>query len=393
MIDMKVEMVPIDSIIHYENNPRKNDDAVEYVVNSIKEFGFRVPIVVDKDNVIICGHTRAKAAQLLGMAEVPVTVASDLTPNQADAYRLADNKVAEFSDWDWDMLQAELEDIDWLDVNMGEFGFKLDDELFGEAEEDDYTEEQAQEAPSRVQRGEIWQLGDHRIMCGDSTSESDIDLLIGGGVTLDLLLTDPPYGVNIVQAATDGGSKPFGSVGGSNIVKAKEYAPIIGDDTTETARKSFEISKSKTDVQILFGGNYFTDFLEPSRCWIVWDKGVPEGAFFAPVELAWVSKDGNAKLYKRLWSGLCREGDRDIEGVKRVHPTQKPVSLMADILNDFTNNDDTVLDLFGGSGSTLIACEQLNRKCYMMELAPHYCDVIVDRWEKLTGGEASRINA
>lgn len=171
---MQVEQWPIENVKPYAKNPRKNDDAVEKVANSIREFGFKQPIVVDADGVVIVGHTRLKAAQMLGMTEVPVTVASDLTPNQADAYRLADNKVAEFSDWDWDMLQAELEDIDWLNVNMAEFGFKLDDELFGEAEEDDYTEEQAQEAPSRVHRGEIWQLGEHRLMCGDSTS-SDVE--------------------------------------------------------------------------------------------------------------------------------------------------------------------------------------------------------------------------
>lgn len=223
-----------------------------------------------------------------------------------------------------------------------------------------------------------------------------------------MLLTDPPYGVNIVQAATDGGSKPFGKTRSDKgapvsfkgttsrpksreIVPATEYASIIGDDTTETAQKSFEIAKEKTDIQILFGGNYFTDFLQPSRCWIVWDKGVPDGAFFAPVELAWVSKDGNAKLYKRLWSGLVREGDRNVEGLKRIHPTQKPVSLMSDILQDFTDGKATVLDLFGGSGSTLIACEQLDRKCYMMELDPHYCDVIIDRWETLTGNKAVKV--
>ncbi len=392
---MNVEQWPIDKVIPYDNNPRDNDDAVEAVANSIKEFSFQQPIVVDKDGVIIVGHTRLKAAQKLHLAEVPVSVAENLTDEQVRAYRLADNKTAEFADWDWDRLTEELDSI--VDIDMEDFGFELDnggeiEDL--ESENDGYTDKQAEQAPARVKRGDIWQLGNHRLMCGDSTSETNIKTLIGGGVTLDLLLTDPPYGVNIVQGAIDGGDKMFGTTSrpkSREIVPATKYAPIIGDDTTETAWKSYEIAKKKTSVQILFGGNYFTDFLEPSRCWIVWDKGVPDGAFFAPVELAWVSKDGNAKLYKRLWSGLCREGNRSVEGLKRMHPTQKPVSLMCDIINDFTDNGSTVLDLFGGSGSTLIAAEQLNRKCYMMELDPHYCDVIIDRWETLTGDKAVKI--
>ena len=211
----------------------------------------------------------------------------------------------------------------------------------------------------------------------------------------ELCLTDPPYGVNIVKGATVGGDKPFGTTRGeakNAILKAREYAPIIGDDTTDSAKANYEIMREFTDVQILFGGNYFTDFLPPSRCWLVWDKGVAKDSFFAQVELAWCSKDGNAKLYKHLWSGLCREGSRDIEGEKRVHPTQKPVGMLASIIKDFTKENDTVLDCFGGSGSTLIACEYTNRKCRMMELDPHYCDVIISRWETLTGGKAELIS-
>ncbi len=210
----------------------------------------------------------------------------------------------------------------------------------------------------------------------------------------DLLLTDAPYGVSIVKGATVGGDKPFGSTRGkakNAILEARKYAEIIGDDTTDTARESYFICKDYSNIQIMFGGNYFTDFLPPSRCWLVWDKGVAKEAFFAQVELAWCSKDGNAKLYRHLWSGLVREGDRATEGASRMHPTQKPVGMLAEIIKDFTKENDTVLDCFGGSGATLIACEQTNRKCRMMELDEHYCEVIIKRWEQLTGEKAELI--
>lgn len=208
-----------------------------------------------------------------------------------------------------------------------------------------------------------------------------------------LCLTDPPYGISVVQNKSVGGDKAFGSKGeqsgASNIIKANRYAEIVGDDTTETAKQNYEIVRDFTENQVIFGGNYFTDFLRPSRCWLVWDK--ENTGNFADAELAWTSFDKGVKLYKFMWNGLVREGSREVEGKTRVHPTQKPVGMLARILDDFTKENDTVLDCFGGSGSTLIACEQTNRKCRMMELDPHYCDVIIKRWEALTGQKAELI--
>ena len=166
--------------------------------------------------------------------------------------------------------------------------------------------------------------------------------------------------------------------------------PIIGDNTTETAKINYEIVSEISKNMIIFGGNYFTDFLPPKSCWVVWDK--QNTGNFADVELAWTSFDKGARLYKFMWNGICREGDRKTEGIKRVHPTQKPVGLIANILNDFCDSNDIILDCFGGSGSTLIACEQTNRNCYMMELSPQYVDVIIDRWEKFTGQKAVKIS-
>ena len=207
-----------------------------------------------------------------------------------------------------------------------------------------------------------------------------------------MLLTDPPYGISVVQGnqVGGGGATHFGKVGGGNIVQSSTYMAVKGDDTTETAEKSFIITKDITQNQIIFGGNYFTDFLFPSRCWIVWDK--QNTGNFADAELAWTSFDRGVKLYHYMWNGLAREGSRAVEGIHRVHPTQKPVGMLANILKDFSKEGETVLDCFGGSGSTLIACEQTGRKCFMMEYEPHYIDVIIQRWEDLTGEKAVLLN-
>ena len=369
----------------YEKNPRKNDNAVKYVANSIKKFGFKSPIVIDKNNVIVAGHTRYKASKKLGLDKVPCIIADDLTDEQIKAYRLVDNKVSELAEWDIDLLGEELDGI--FDIDMSDFGFDLSEE---EEETEIIEDEVPQEVEPVAKQGDIWQLGRHRLMCGDSTSVDNMNKLFGGN-TIDLVLSDPPYGIDVVQNNSICGDKAFGKVGGRHIVKSNTYMKIKGDDTTDTA-KEFYNSCISLNIRnfILFGGNYFTDFLEPKACWIVWDK--QNTGNFADVELAWTSFDKGAKLYQWLWNGLCRKGDRKAEGSKRVHPTQKPVGLLADILNDFSKENDNIFDGFGGSGSTLIACEQTNRICYMIEYEPHYVDVIIARWEKFTGQKAVLLN-
>lgn len=393
IIEMKIsELKP------YAKNPRLNDDAVEYVANSINEFGFKVPIIIDQDHVIVAGHTRLKAAEKLGLKEVPVIVADDLTPKQIKAFRLADNKAAEFAQWDHELLFTELMELKTESFDMMPFGFGDDLTENGvddpesteaaEAEEDNYEAELPKEP--KAKQGDIYQLGNHRLMCGDSTNAEHLKTLLDG-IKADLTLTDPPYGIDVVQNNTVGGSKPvtIGNICGDNIVKANNYLKVKGDETTETAQKNYEIVKELSDNQIIFGGNYFTDFLHPSRCWVVWDK--QNSGNFADAELAWTSFDKGVKLYHFMWNGLIREGSRKVEGVHRVHPTQKPVGLIGKILNDFSKEDDSILDPFGGSGSTLIACEQLKRKCYMIEYEPAYVDVIIDRWESFTGKKAVKL--
>ena len=381
-------------ITPYENNPRKNDNAVDAVAASIREFGFKVPIVIDSEGVIVAGHTRYKAAKRLKLKTVPCIVADDLTEEQIKAFRLADNKVGELTEWDFDFLADELADIS---LDMGQFGFDVDmslDEEENEVVEDDYNEEPPAEPKSKL--GDVYLLGRHRLMCGDSTKREDVEKLIDGA-HIHLALTDPPYGIDIVSHNSVGGDSPItigrvhGNAKNAIMQQTNTYMPIKGDDTTDTAKANYEILKEVCDNLILFGGNYFTDFLPPSRCWAVWDK--QNSGTFADAELAWTSFDKVVKLYHFMWNGLIREGSRDVEGVKRIHPTQKPVGLLAKILEDFSEGGENIIDTFGGSGSTLIACEQMSRNCYIMEYEAYYVDVIIDRWEKFTGQKAVKLNA
>jgi 16S rRNA G966 N2-methylase RsmD len=379
---MKIEQVKINDVFPYLRNAKKHDKTqIANVAESIKQFGMVQPIVVDKDNNVIIGHCRLLACKQLKMKEVPIVKLEDLTPEEANKLRLLDNKLNE-SEWNFELLA---EDVPSLDFD----GFDIDWEI-PEVETTDEKEiiedEIPEEAETRCKLGDLWQLGNHKLICGDSTDVAVIDRLMDG-VKAKLLLTDPPYGVKAVES----GGHNDGKKAGKQMCRDNVYMPVIGDDTTDTARANYDVALTCTENQIIFGGNYFTDFLPPSRCWIVWDKKV--AGSFADGELAWTSFDRNLKIYEFMWSGMRRQGDRTVEGKTRVHPTQKPVGMLADILRDFSEENDIILDCFGGSGSTLIACEQLNRKCYMCELDPHYCSVILQRWENLTGQKAVRIDA
>lgn len=379
---MQIIEKQVDELIPYAQNPRCNDASVDAVASSIHEFGFNVPLVIDSSNVLITGHTRLKAAKKLGLKTVPCILADTLTPAQVKAYRLADNKVSELSTWDDKLLESELAQLDDLQFDMTQFGF---DEL-SEDLQDDETSDDAPEVDSsddtRVHRGEVWQLGRHRLMCGDATSHDDLSLLIEGK-TIDLCLTDPPYGISVVGTDKTVGNKGFG------ICKHGAYRPIISDESTDTAQNAYLVVKDVAKRLIFWGGNYFLDFLPASDSWLIWDKRCDSGIVntYADGEMAWCSFHTPVRIYHQLWNGMIRDGEHD----KRVHPTQKPIRLLSEILRDFSENDGTVLDVFGGSGSTLIACEKENRQCYMMELDAHYCDVILKRWETETGQEAHRL--
>lgn len=382
-----ITWVAIDAITPYENNPRKiPKEAIEKVAASIREFGFRQPIVVDKDMVVVVGHTRLLAARSLGYDEVPVLVASDLPPEKVKAYRLADNRTNEFTSWDDDRLMEELTAFLSVDgFDMEDFGFDMSflGKKADDVEEDDFDPDSAYtEAKNNchVTQGDIWKLGNHRLMCGDSTSADDVGRLMGGE-RADLCITDPPYGINIVNDK--------GKVGAENLAKNRKYPKVIADDSTDTAEKAYQILKDKSKKMIIWGGNYFTRFLDFSDGWIIWDKrGDMPSNNFADGEMAWCSFHTPVRIYRQIWNGMIREGKEERE---RVHPTQKPVHMISSIIEDFSNQDDLVADVFGGSGTTLIACEEINRQCRMMELDPIYCQVIINRWEALTGKTAEKV--
>lgn len=375
----QVEYRPIKDLKELPGNPRTiKKDQFEKLKQSIKDnadyFEARPIILSDRTGelVILAGNQRYKAAKAIGLKEVPTILLPNLTEKREKEIIIRDN--VENGDWDWDALANG-----WDAARLTDWGVQMPD--WASEAEAEIIEDEAPEPPAepKSKLGEIYQLGEHRLMCGDATNEKQVERLMDG-VKTKLLLTDPPYGIEVVK-----GNK----VGGGNIVKSKTYSAIIGDDTTDTARANYDVAITCSENQIIFGGNYFTDFLPPSRCWIVWDK--QNTGNFADAELAWTSFDKGVRLYHYLWNGLCREGSREVEGKTRVHPTQKPVGMLASILKDFSEENDSILDCFGGSGSTLIACEQTGRKCYMMELDPHYADVIIERWEKFTGEKAVKI--
>lgn len=374
---MKIINRKIDEIIPYKNNPRNNDEAVDYVAKSIEEFGFKVPIILDKNNIIVTGHTRLKAAKKLGLKEVPTIMADDLTDEQIKAFRLADNKVSEYATWNDDLLNIELQD---LDIDMTDFGFDID---LGLDEEQEIIEDEVPEVPEepKAKLGDIYQLGNHRLMCGDSTNIDDMNKLLDGN-KIDMVYTDAPYGISIVNDKTH-------KVGAGNLAKNKEYLEVKGDDTTDTAKDFYNNCVNiGIDNFILWGGNYFTDFLPFSPSWLIWDKRVDMNSNnFADGEMAWCSFKTPVRIYHQLWNGMIREGEHE----DRVHPTQKPVRMQTEILKDFTNENDNILDGFGGSGSTLMACEQTNRNCFMIEYEPSYIDVIIQRWENFTGKKAIKL--
>jgi DNA modification methylase len=386
----KIEKREIEKLIPYARNSRTHSDAqVAQIAASIKEWGWTMPVLIDEDGGIIAGHGRVLAARSLGYESVPVVVAKGWSDAKKRAYVIADNKLALNAGWDDEMLKLELKDLQAMDYEMDLIGFSAEDleTILNEAETTEgLTDEDAvPETPEepKTKTGDIYQLGRHRLMCGDSTMVDSVIKLMNGKKA-DLVFTDPPYGISVVgNSKTIGGAKSRnGSIAGSGKVTANQYRPIIGDDEEYDPAHIFaDFPETK---YILWGANYYNNKLPIGGRWFVWDKNRGEGTTFSDCELAWSNIKGVVvKKYKVTWDGMNREG----ESGKRVHPTQKPVLLSEKILRDF-HFEKVIVDLFGGSGSTLIACEKIGRECYMMELDPKYCDVIVKRWEDFTGKKA-----
>lgn len=395
---MQFEYLPINDLKPYTNNAREHHaEDVTAIMNSIREFGFSDPIGVwGKDNIIVEGHGRLEAAKKLRLNEVPVIHLDHLSDEQRRAYGLAHNRTAELSEWDLDMLDLELDEIE--DIDMTQFGF-LDIEEPEDAQQV-AEDEPPEEVESRVEPGDIWVLGDHRLICGDSTDMGVIEALTEGN-KVDVLFTDPPYGMNL---DTDYSSQvsSLDMLAGKNIKGGKKYAQGKVDEFhPEMITTCLSVD---ADEVFLWGADYFAELLPNKNdgSWIVWDKRAngnddvdedysSDKMYGSCFELCWSKKRHKRDIARVKWAGVFgteKEFDR-----KRWHPTQKPIALASWFLERYSKDGQSVLDLFGGSGSTLMACEQLGRKCYICEMDTHYCDVIITRWENLTGEKAVRVDA
>ena len=418
----KVTYMAVDSLIPYANNPRLNDNAVDAVAASIKEFGFKVPIVVDGENVIINGHTQLKAAHKLGLKQVPVIVADDLTPEQVKAFRLADNKTGELAQWDMAKLGIELEGID--DIDMTDFGFDID---FGgidlsdmNIEGDDYEQELPAEPKSKT--GEIYRLGRHRLMVGDSTCATDVDKLTDGAI-MDLCVTDPPYNVDYtggdakaMKIKNDNMSEEdFYSFlkafymqmlrvlkeGGAYYVwHADSNGHVFRDALVDAGGQVKQILIWVKNALVLGRQDYQWKH-EP--CIYGWKAGARHyfindrkqtTVFEDQLDLDKMTKEQMRKMLEEMLADTMPTTviHEDKPTRSGLHPTMKPVRLMSILINNSSKPKENVIDFFGGSGSTLVACEQLDRTCYTMELDPRYADAIIYRWEQFTGEKAERIN-
>lgn len=362
------KIVAVEDLVPYALNSRTHsDEQVAQLAASIREFGFTNPILIDEANNLIAGHGRVLAARKAKMEDIPAVVVTGLDDRRRRALVIADNKLALNAGWDEEALRVELEDL------AGDFGELMgfsEDELVALLQSEDGTDgltdedavPEAPEVPVTVE-GDVWILGRHRLMCGDSTSIDAVEKLMAG-VKPDLIHTDPPYGMNAVSKSS---------------VLTKNYGTdIMGDDNPDIAKDAFALIHGlyPDAKQIWWGANYYCSVLPDSECWLVWDKN-NGGSDQTDCELAWAN-----------FRSVVRQFTQASEKTNRVHPTQKPVSLMEWIIHRFNLSAKTIADYFGGSGSTLIAAEKHGLQGFIMEFDPKFADVIIKRWQDFTGEKA-----
>lgn len=380
---MRLQTIKLKNIYPYEHNVRKNDKAVDSVVKSIEQCTYIAPIIVDENNVILAGYTRYKALKKLGYTECQCIVKNGLTEEQKKKYRLLDNKTSELSDWDFDLLSDELDGLDFGDLEL-DWGIEEETEP-QEVIEDDYEIEVPEEPKAKL--GQIYQLGRHRLMCGDSTKQEDIDKLMNG-TKADMLLTDPPYNVSY-----QGGTKDKLTIKNDNM-KSDEFKKFLVNAFTAANNVMkegavFYIWHSDTEGYS-FRGSCFDVGWKVRQC-LIWNKnsmvmGRQDYQWkHEPCLYGW--KGGASHLWvadrKQTTVLDFKKPTRNAE-----HPTMKPIQLFDYQIQNNTKIGDIVLDQFGGSGTTIMACEQNGRVGYVMEFDPKYVDVIINRWEQFTGEKA-----
>ena len=392
MQELKIEYLTLDKLKPYDKNAKKHQEAdLSTIKASITEFGMSDPIGVwGEDNVIVEGHGRYLACKELGIDNVPVIHLDHLTDEQRRAYALAHNKTAEMSEWDIDLLGEELDGI--FDIDMSDFGFDLTEE---EEEETEIIEDEVPEEVEPIaKQGDIWQLGRHRLMCGDSTSIADVEKLMDGN-KVDMVFTDPPYNMDYSGA---------GFINEQNKNVKERIKNIIDFDANSISY----LAKNQiaNNIFIFTSKDLIKQYLDIFDGWnfnmLMWHKTntppMVNNNYFADTEYCLYFHKGKRiwnnglkpiDIYKKYFISGMHEGRKE---AGNLHPTMKPIEFIANQVKICSNKNGNVLDIFGGSGSTLITCEQLDRNCFIMELDPHYVDVIIARWEKFTGQKAVLLN-
>jgi DNA modification methylase len=381
---MKIETLQIKDLRPDPNNARQHDEKnLKAIQGSLKQFGQRKPIVITEAGVIVAGNGTVEAAKRLGWLEIQaVRVPGDWTPDQVKAFALADNRTAELAAWSPEVLASQLVELEAAGFEIEEFGFEKIE--VAEEPREIVEDEVPESAPQRSSLGDVWQLGNHRLMVGDSFSKADVDKLMDGQ-TADMVFSDPPYGMNL-----DTDYSKMGDGG-------KKYDRVIDDNKQFDA--SFLLDYfSKCKEVFLWGADYYVETLSREYpnlgSWIIWDKysddriGLLDGRFGSSFETCWSKTPHRREIARVLVkTNYTARGDET-----RVHPTQKPVELAKWFFERYGKKATNIVDLFGGSGFTLIACEQLGKTAFVMELDPKYCDVIIARWETLTGQTAQLLS-
>lgn len=392
---MEVNLWPLERIIPYARNARQIPArAVDKVAASIREFGWRQPIVVDKDRVIIVGHVRLLAAQKLGLTEAPVHVAHNLTPAQVRAYRLLDNRSHEETTWDRDLLGLELLDLKGMGIDLELTGFELEelDELVGAKGTEGLTDpDTVPEAPEHpvTRPGDLWVLGNHRLLCGDATVPTNVERVLEGGVA-EMAFTDPPYNVNYHQPSSHP-RRAGRTIANDNLGPAfEEFLLHACRNLVKATGGAIYISMSSSELDTLRRA-----FVEAGGHWstfLIWAKNTftlgrsDYHRQYEPILYGW--REGSA----HYWCGARDQGD--VWFVNKhisndLHPTQKPVELIERAIRNSSRRKGAVLDVFGGSGTTLIACQKTGQRARVMEINPAYVDVAVMRWQEFTGRDAA----
>ena len=396
----KYQYIAVDTLIPYGNNARTHsDEQVKQIQESIREFGFINPVLIDSEQNIIAGHGRVMAAKAEGMDTVPCIIIDHLSKAQQKAYMLADNKLALNAGWDLELLKIELEDLKASDFNIELTGFDFDEvaDICGieaELHEDEY-EIIVPEQP-RTKRGDLYQLGNHSLLCGDATSTEDAALLMGDAKA-SLIWTDPPW--NVDYGGSDNPKWKNGRQIMNDCMDTEEFGMFLYNAFSNMAQFIYPGAMVYAVMSAQEWGNLMTVMQEAGYHWsstIIWNKNkhvLSRKDYHTKYEPIWYGwQDSEARLYPLEDRQQSDVWDIDRPNESPEHPTMKPIELVGRSIRNSSKQRDVVIDFFGGSGTTLIACEQLNRACRMMELDPGYVDVIIDRWEKMTGGKAVLLN-